>query len=125
VELQKLVTMKPANHILNATGTPPHAKELGLLKDTLHVCSKALQTLNKMISNMKKRAKEFIKETAEHFAPSDDHVTSSCLKKMFKTFESKTLKEIKTVMQTQHAPAANGDCPPAQTFVSKSVVWSL
>jgi hypothetical protein len=116
--------MKPADHILNATGTPPHVKELGLLKDTLHTCGKTLQTLNKMISDMQKCTKESIEEAAEHFAQSDDHVTSSCPEGMFETFESETLKEIKTVTQTQHTPAANGDRPSAQTFVSKSVIWN-
>jgi hypothetical protein len=115
--------MKPTDRIPKATGIPPHVKELGLLKDTLHTCSETLQTLKDMIPDMKKCIKESIKEAAEHFAQSNGHVTSSCLAEMFETFENKVMKEIKLVTQTQHT-AATGDRPPTQqTFGFQNLLF--
>jgi regulator of replication initiation timing len=116
--------MKPSDRIPNATEIPPHVKELGLLKDALHTCGETLQTLNKMIPDMKECIKESIEEAAEHFAQSNGHVTSSRLEEMFETFESKTLKEIKTVtQQTQRTQAANVNRLPTQAFGFQNLLF--
>jgi hypothetical protein len=58
--------MKPSNCIPNATGIPPHVKELGLFKAALNTCGKTLQTFKVMIPELKECMKEGITEAADH-----------------------------------------------------------
>ena len=123
VELRKLVSMKPTDRIPNATGIPPHVKELGLMKDTLHTCGETLQVLKDMIPDMKECIAESIQVAAEDFAQSNGHVTSFRLEEMFNTFEKKILDEInKTGIQTQRT-AVNGDRPPTQAFGFQNLLF--
>jgi hypothetical protein len=92
VELKKLVTIKPSNHIPNVTGIPPHVKELALLKEMLNTCGKMLLTLKEMIPDMKVCPKESIQEAAEQFAQGNGYVTASHLKEMLVSFERRYLK---------------------------------
>ena len=124
VELRKLVSMKPTDRIPNATGIPPHVKELGLMKDTLHTCGETLQVLKDMIPDMKECIAESIQVAAEDFAQSNGHVTSFRLEEMFNTFEKKILDEInKTGIHQTQRTAVNGDRPPTQAFGFQNLLF--
>jgi hypothetical protein len=125
-ELKKLITMKASERIPNATGIPPHVKELALLKETLDTCGEMLITLKEMIPELKVCLKDSIQEAAEQFAQGNGHVTASRLEEMFDSFEKKIFKELQSV--TRHGTANNQHSnhhspPPPPAFGFQNLLY--
>jgi hypothetical protein len=123
-ELRKLLTMKPSDHIPNATGIPPHVKELGLLKAMPNTCGETLLTLKAMIPELKECMKEGITEAAEQLARTNGHVTSSRLEEMFE-IKTKIFGELQSVMQAQLPAAVRNERlnPPLPSFGFQNLLY--